>query len=525
MWQKLRAHQSQFTDSLTDLFENNPNRANKFSTQAGPMYFDYSKTHMTSDTFQLLINLAKEKNVESKRDAMFRGEVINNTEGRAVMHTALRAGDNAPDEVKDELNKMESFVKAIFSGEWAGFSGQKITDVVNLGIGGSDLGPRFVVESLKKFHTGNVTCHFVANVDASDLIETLKPLNPKTTIFLVASKSFTTQETLMNAMSARQWLMQAAHDKAATAKHFVAMTANIEKAVDFGIDAENCYAMWDFVGGRYSLWSTIGLPIALAIGMDGFKQLLKGAHEMDIHFCEAPLDQNIPVIQALIGVWYRNFWNAQSYAVLPYDHYLTLLPNYLQQLEMESNGKSVLKNGKPAPHQTCGVIWGGVGTNGQHAFFQLMHQGTTLIPSDFILMRESEHHLPEHHRALYANAVAQMQALMEGKDLNTAKTELKSAGKSPEEIEFLAPHKVIAGDKPSCAIVLDKLTPKTLGMLVALYEQKVFVQSCIWDINAFDQWGVELGKQLAKPIFESLENETELSLDASTNALMKKFVK
>ena len=415
---------------------------------------------------------------------------------------------------------MADLVESIHDGIWTGYSGARITDVVNIGIGGSDLGPRMVTQALKPYHTGHVTCHFVSNVDGSDISDTLTGLNPATTLFIVASKTFTTQETLMNATTARQWILDATGDQASVAKHFIAVSSHVERVKAFGIHTHHCLQMWDWVGGRYSLWSTIGLPIALAVGMPQFLELLAGANAMDQHFYEAPIKANAPALAGLIGAWYHNDHGTASHAILPYDQHLSLLPDYLQQADMESNGKSVHRDGTAVHGQTGPVIWGNVGTNGQHAFHQLLHQGTQVIPVDFILPLNAHHDLPEHHAALAANCLAQAQALMCGKPLAQARQELLESGYSEAEADTLAPHKVIAGNKPSTMIYCHQLTPTTLGALVAFYEHKIFTQGVLWQIHSFDQWGVELGKQLGKPILEAINHGTPIESDTATQKMI-----
>ncbi|RTZ60844.1 MAG: glucose-6-phosphate isomerase, partial [Gammaproteobacteria bacterium] len=462
------------------------------------------------------------------RDAMFSGERINNTENRPVLHVALRNRSNTPilvdgkdvmPAVNAVLAQMRAFSVALRSGEWRGYTGRAITDVVNIGIGGSDLGGHMVCAALAPFADGPAP-HFVSNVDDADIAQVLARLNPETTLFIIASKTFTTRETMVNAHTARDWLLAAAGDDGAVEKHFVAVSTNAEKVRAFGIDTDNMFAFWDWVGGRYSLWSAIGLPIALSVGMDRFEQLLEGAHEMDQHFRTAPLEQNLPVILGLIGIWYRNFLGYASHAILPYANDLRLLPMFLQQLDMESNGKRVNRDGVPVDYDTGPVIWGAQGTNGQHAFFQLLHQGTENISTDFIVAKTSAYDLGEHHRILLANCLAQTEALMRGQTEQEARAALKAEGKSDADIERLAPHKVFPGNKPSNTIVLDELSPKNLGALIALYEHKVFVQGAIWQINSFDQWGVELGKQLAGVIEQELGGKSTADHDSSTKALI-----
>jgi len=533
-WNKLKEHQAAIaSEHMRTWFSADPKRSERYKLQAAGLMLDYSKNRILDETLKLLLQLAHESQLPAKIQAMFNGEKINQTENRAVMHVALRNrsaqpvlvdGKEVMPLVNEQLNKMRDLVEAVHSGKWLGFSGKKITDVVNIGIGGSDLGPKMLTYALTPYHTGDVKCHFVSNVDGTNIAETLKPLNPETTLFIVASKSFTTQETLMNSLSAREWLVTFAKDSNATAKHFIAISSKLDKVKAFGIDPTNCFEMWDWVGGRYSLWSSIGLPIALSVGMEHFLDLLKGAHAMDQHFKTADFSGNMPVILGLLGIWYNNFFNSHSYAVLPYDDYLQYLPAYLQQADMESNGKSVTVDGQPVSYATGPVIWGGVGTNGQHAFHQLLHQGTSLIPVDFIIPLQSHNPLGEHHAALYANCLAQAQAFMQGKTWDEAFNELVQSGLTTEHAKRLAAHKVIPGNKPNNIIMVEKFTPETLGAIIALYEHKIFVQSVIWNINAYDQWGVELGKQLGEPILRSLLNENSSSqYDSSTYDLIERF--
>lgn len=524
-WQQLDKLAKKIRQStLEELFANHPTRVPDLTLEACGISLDYSKNRIDQACLNALSKLANDTKLSSHIEAMFTGEKINSTEGRAVLHTACRNmtgnevlvdGIDIMPAIHAQLNKMTEFVDQIHSGAWTGATGEKITDIVNLGIGGSDLGPHMVTQALQPYHIKGLNCHFVSNVDGADLALTLSKCRPESTLFIIASKSFTTQETLLNASSARTWLTDALGD--VTPKHFVAITSKVDLATEFGINAENCFEMWDFVGGRYSLWSTIGLPIALAVGMSNFRQLLSGAHEMDLHFRSAPLAQNMPVIMAMIGVWYRNILKFSTHAVLPYDQSLSLLPSYLQQLDMESNGKSVDIDGHTLKHQSGPVIWGGAGTNGQHAFHQLLHQGTSVIPADFILFKKPHHNLPEHHEVLMAHCLAQTQALMQGKSREQAFDELIAAGLDEERAKQLAPHKVIPGNKPSNLLLIEQLTPQSLGSLIALYEHKVFVQSIIWDINAFDQWGVELGKQLSGPLLSAITApNSDLTFDAST---------
>lgn len=466
---------------------------------------------------------------------MLSGEPINSTEGRSVLHTALRNRSNTPvlvdgkdvmPEVNRVLEQMERFSEQIRSGEWKGYSGKRITDVVNIGIGGSNLGPYMACEALGKYQSPDMRVHFVSNVDATHMVETLKPLDPETTLFIVASKTFTTQETITNAHAARTWCLESLKDEQAIARHFVAVSTNTDAVAAFGIDTDNMFVFWDWVGGRYSLWSAIGLPIAIAVGMDGFYQLLDGAHAMDEHFRRADLEQNMPVIMALLGVWYANFAGAATHAVLPYDQYLRLLPDYLQQADMESNGKRVTKEGQPVDYTTGPVLWGMAGTDGQHAFYQLIHQGTQMIPADFIVPAESHNEQGDQHEKLLANCLAQTEALMMGKTEQEARAELESSGLSNERVEELLPHKQFPGNSPTNTILIDKLTPERLGSLIALYEHKIFVQGVIWNVNSFDQWGVELGKQLAAAILPELQGEAAGSdHDCSTASLIEQCKK
>jgi glucose-6-phosphate isomerase len=515
---------------LRELFSLDPDRFRTFSLRQGPLLLDYSKNRITEETKGLLLDLARETGVPERMKAMFEGRRINVTEGRSVLHVALRNRSNRPvlvegqdvmPEVNAVLERMRAFTEKVRGKEWKGFSGRPITDVVNIGIGGSDLGPRMATRALKKYARDDLRLHFVSNIDGTHLAETLRELSPETTLFIVASKTFTTQETLANAEAARSWLLEAAGDQSAVAKHFVAVSTNTEKVTAFGIDPEHMFVFWDWVGGRYSLWSAIGLPIALAVGMDRFEDLLQGAHEMDEHFRTAPLEENLPVILGLLSVWYTNFFGAETQAVLPYDQYLEELPAYLQQGEMESNGKRATLEGDVVDYATGPVIWGTPGTNGQHAYFQLLHQGTRLIPCDFIGFAETLNPVDDHHRLLLANLFAQTEALMKGKSEEEARIELEAEGRSPEEVERLLPHKVFEGNRPSNTILLQRLDPESLGRLIALYEHKIFTQGAVWAINSFDQWGVELGKQLAKSILPELQSPGRVSShDASTNGLI-----
>ena len=530
-WQALEQHYAEMEPVLMrDLFQQDSARFDRMSLQACGILLDYSKNRISSKTLELLLQLAREVDLPGWIRRMFAGDRINNTEHRAVLHVALRNRSNRPvwfegEDVMPAINavlaQMERFCEAIWNGDWKGYTGRRITDVVNIGIGGSNLGPLMVAEALKHYQSLDLRVHFVSNVDGTHLAETIKPLNPATTLFIVASKTFTTQETLTNAHAARNWCLAALKDEAAVARHFVAVSTNADEVSAFGIDPENMFVFWDWVGGRYSLWSAIGLPIALAVGMDRFYELLEGAHEMDQHFREADPAQNMPVILALLGVWYHNFFGVKTHAILPYDQYLRILPSYLQQADMESNGKGVTRDGARVNYSTGPVVWGAAGTDGQHAFYQLIHQGTQLITSDFIAPIHSHNELGDQHQKLMANFFAQTEALMKGRTRKEARAELETGWLNAEEIVELLPHKVFPGNRPTNSILLDKLTPRRLGALIALYEHKIFVQGVIWQINSFDQWGVELGKQLAGVILEELRKEAEPDQhDASTAGLI-----
>ncbi|WP_431855553.1 glucose-6-phosphate isomerase [Azospirillum sp.] len=513
-WAALSAHRAAMAGvHMRDLFANDPGRFSRFSLEAAGLLFDHSKNRITDETVRLLLDLARQQDVEGWRDRMFAGEKINTTENRAVLHTALRNRSNRPvlvdgkdvmPEVNGVLARMGRFVEAVRNGAWAGYTGQPITDIVNIGIGGSDLGPVMVTEALTPYLHPNIGVHFVSNVDGTHIMETLEWLDPESTLFVIASKTFTTQETLTNAHTARRWFLETAEDEAHVARHFVAVSTNEAEVRKFGIDPENMFGFWDWVGGRYSLWSAIGLPIALGVGMEAFEELLDGAHAMDEHFRTAPLERNMPVLMAMLGVWYIDFWDARSHAVLPYDQYLHRFPAYLQQLDMESNGKSVDRRGNPVDCATGPVVFGEPGTNGQHAFYQLIHQGTELVPCDFLAPTVTHNPVGDHHRILLSNVFAQPEALMRGKTPDEVRDEMRKKGVPDAEIEDLLPHRVFAGNKPSNTILFKKLSPHTLGALVALYEHKVFVQGVVWGINSFDQWGVELGKQLASKILPEL---------------------
>ena len=517
---------------LTELFAADKNRFTKFSITFGDILFDYSKNRIDDSTKALLLQLARECRLEEAINAMFAGEAINETEGRAVLHTALRHQSDNPvlvdgkdvmPDVKGVLNKMRGFSERIISGDWKGHTGKSITDVINIGIGGSDLGPVMVTEALKPYKN-HLNIHFVSNVDGTHIAETLKKVDPATTLFLIASKTFTTQETMANAHTARQWLLDSGAAPEAVAKHFVALSTNAKAVADFGIDTQNMFEFWDWVGGRYSLWSAIGLSIVLSVGYENFEQLLQGADASDTQFRETPFEENIPVIMALLGVWYNNFFDAETQAILPYDQYLHRFAAYFQQGDMESNGKYVDREGDPVDYQTGPVIWGEPGTNGQHAFYQLIHQGTKLIPCDFIAPAQTHNPIGEHHTLLLSNFFAQTEALMNGKDEAAVVAELKASGKSDEEIARLKTFKVFEGNRPSNSFLIRKITPFTLGSLIALYEHKIFVQGIIWNIFSFDQWGVELGKQLAGKILPELRNDEPVSThDASTNGLINRY--
>ncbi len=535
-WQALADHQTEIAEThMRKLFADDPQRFTRFSLQVNDILFDYSKNLVTQKTMSLLFDLAKTANLEAKIAAMFRGEKYNITENRAVLHIALRNRSNRPtlvdgQDVMPEVNRVlahiRSFSEAVRSGSWLGYTGKRITDIVNIGIGGSDLGPKMVCEALKPYGQPGLHVHFVSNVDSTDLVETLKQVNPETVLFLVASKTFTTQETMTNAHSARAWFLASAKDERAIAHHFVAMSTNVQAVAQFGIDPANMFEFWDWVGGRYSLWSAIGLSIALFLGMGAFEELLSGAHEIDEHFRTAPFEHNIPVIMGLLGLWYNNFFNAQSHAILPYDQYLAHFASYFQQGDMESNGKSVTRQGEWVEYSTGPIIWGQPGTNGQHAFYQLIHQGTKLIPCDFLAAAHSHNPLGDHHAILLSNFLAQTEALMKGKTAEEARLELVAAGYKGAELERLVPSKVFSGNRPTNSFVYPQLTPRILGRLIALYEHKIFTQGAVWDINSFDQMGVELGKQLAKAILPELKTPAPITThDASTNGLINHLKK
>jgi len=534
-WKDLQAHYEKMSAvQMRDLFAADPARFEKFSTSFEDILLDFSKNIVTAETMELLEKVADAAKIKEEAARMFAGEKINLTEKRAVLHVALRNRSNTPiyvdgvdvmPEVNDVLGKMEGFVNRVRSGEWKGFTGKTITDIVNLGIGGSDLGPVMVTEALKPYCKRDLKVHFVSNVDGTHIAEVLKLVNAETTLFLIASKTFTTQETMTNAHSAKAWLLDNLKEPAAVANHFAALSTNGAAVSAFGIDTANMFGFWDWVGGRYSSWSAIGTSIALAIGWENFIEFLSGGHDMDKHFTTAPFKENLPMLLATLGVWYGNFFGAESHAILPYDQYMHRFPAYFQQGDMESNGKRVTRAGKPVAVSTGPIIWGEPGTNGQHAFYQLIHQGTKLIPCDFIAPVLTQNPIGEHHPILLSNFFAQTEALMKGKTLVEAKDELVKGGLSGEALEQLLPHKVFPGNKPTNSIMFDKLTPRCLGQLVAMYEHKIFVQGIIWDINSFDQYGVELGKQLAKKILPELDPKAGevTSHDSSTNGLMNHY--
>ncbi len=535
IWQSLNQHKKDIESiSLREMFKSDPNRFNQFHIQFNDLLLDYSKHRISKETISLLVKLAKEADVEGWRNRMFEGEKINSTEHRAVLHTALRNqnispiisdGEDVIPKVKNVLKKMRRFSEEVRSGQWKGFTGKAITSVINIGIGGSDLGPAMVCQALKAYGSKTITPYFVSNVDGADLSQALEKCNPETTLFIIASKTFTTQETMTNAFSARDWFLKAAKDNQHIKKHFVALSTNQHAVSQFGIDTENMFEFWDWVGGRYSLWSAIGLSIALYIGMDGFEDLLKGGFEMDEHFKTAPIEQNIPMMMGLLGIWYINFFNFPTHAILAYDQGLSKLAPYLQQADMESNGKFINRDGEHIDFHTGPVIWGEVGTNGQHAFYQLLHQGTEIVPADFIMPIESQYALGkdgnEHHKILLSNFIAQTQSLMLGKTYNEARAEIEKQGYEGEDIESFIPQKTFEGNRPTSSILFKKLTPKTLGQIIAMYEHKIFTQGIIWNINSFDQWGVEYGKQIAKQVLPKLSEKTPTdNFDSSTNGLI-----
>jgi glucose-6-phosphate isomerase len=534
IWKKLGKHYKAIASvHMRDLFAKEPLRFARFSLRLGDLLLDYSKNRITAETMELLHALAREAGVLAMRDKLFAGEPINLTEGRAVLHVALRnfsprpihvGGKDVMPEVRAALNHMAAFTESVHSGAWKGYTGKPIRSIVNLGIGGSDLGPVMVTEALRPYRRRELDLHFVSNVDGSHIAEVLRRVDAETTLFLVASKTFTTQETMANAHSAREWFLGHAQEEKRIAKHFVALSTNAKEVAKFGIATDNMFVFWDWVGGRYSLWSSIGLSIALAIGFDNFRALLEGAHEMDEHFRTTPIEGNLPVTLALLGVWYNNFFGAETHAILPYDQYLSRFPAYFQQGDMESNGKRVTRDGEVVDYQTGPIIWGEPGTNGQHAFYQLLHQGTKLVPSDFLAAIETHNPIGEHHTLLLANFLAQTEALMMGKTEAEARKDLEAAGLTGEALEALLPHKVFPGNRPTNSILYQKLDPRTLGKLVALYEHKIFVQGIIWNVNSYDQWGVELGKKLATAILPELRVSGDVaSHDASTRGLINEI--
>jgi len=533
-WKALQAHHQEIsTVHMREMFAADTDRFKKFSLQFKDILLDYSKNRVTEETIRLLFDLARQSGLDDAIASMFSGEKINNTEHRSVLHVALRNrsdrpimvdGEDVMPAVNDVLGRMRDFTEKVRSGEWLGCTGKRITDIVNIGIGGSDLGPVMVCEALKPFSQEGLNVHFVSNVDGTQIVETLKGLSRETTLFVIASKTFTTQETIANAKTARDWFLTRGGTKSAVAKHFVAVSTNAKAVENFGIDTDHMFEFWDWVGGRYSLWSAVGLSIALYIGMDNFERLLAGAHDMDEHFRTADFEENMPVILALLGVWYNNFFEADSHAILPYDQYMHRFPAYFQQGDMESNGKRVTRDGEVVDYSTGPIIWGEPGTNGQHAFYQLIHQGTKLIPTDFLAPVDTKNPIGQHHMLLLSNFFAQTEALMLGKDEEEVRKELMAEGLSGDELEFLIPHKIFPGNKPSNSILFQKLLPETLGALIAMYEHKIYVQSVIWKVNAFDQWGVELGKQLARKILPELMLDGDVtSHDGSTNGLINAY--
>ncbi len=533
-WKKLSEHFKQVKGvHMKELFSKDPERFAKFSNRFQDILVDWSKNRITDETMRLLFSLANEVNLADAIGKMFSGEKINETENRSVLHVALRNRANTPilsdgkdvmPEVNRVLDKMRDFTERLHSGAWTGYTGKKITDIVNIGIGGSDLGPVMATECLRPYAKDGMHVHFVSNVDGTHIAETLKKVHPETTLFMIASKSFTTQETMANAFTARKWFLKYAGDESYIARHFVAISTNASKVKSFGIDPENMFEFWDWVGGRYSLWSAIGLSISCYIGFDNFSDLLQGAHEMDTHFRTEPFERNIPVILALIGIWYTNFFHAETEVILPYDQYMHRFPAYFQQGNMESNGKSIDRSGRPVSYETGPIIWGEPGTNGQHAFYQLIHQGTRLIPADFIAPAISHNPIGEHHEILLSNFFAQTEALMAGKGKEEVLADLFEEGKNKEEIKRLWPYRAFEGNRPTNSILFKQLTPRTLGKLTAMYEHKIFTQGVIWNIFSFDQWGVELGKQLAKDILPELKHDlTVTSHDVSTNGLVNTY--
>jgi glucose-6-phosphate isomerase len=532
-WQKLQKHFNEMQNaSMSAMFNKDNTRTSQFHLQWNDFVVDYSKNIINKETMNLLLELANETQLKDAIAKYFDGDIINQTENRAVLHTALRAketsiikvdGENVIPEIFDVKSKIKNFTNEVLSGDRKGFTGKPFTDIVNIGIGGSDLGPVMVVEALQ-YYKNHLNVHFVSNVDGDHVNEVIKKLNPETTLFVIVSKTFTTQETLTNSETIREWFLKSAKQED-VAKHFVAVSTNIQKVTEFGINPENVFPMWDWVGGRFSLWSAVGLSISLAVGVDNFDELLAGANEMDEHFKTADFDENIPVVLALLSIWYNNFFGSESEALIPYTQYLQKLAPYLQQGTMESNGKSIGRDGKPVDYQTGTIIWGEPGTNAQHAFFQLIHQGTKLIPTDFIGFVKPLYGNEDHHNKLMSNFFAQTEALMNGKTKEKVQAEFDKQGLSEEKAKFLLPFKVFSGNKPTNTILIQKLTPKTLGSLVALYEHKIFVQGIIWNIFSYDQWGVELGKQLANSILDEIHSKTVNSHDSSTEFLLNHFLK
>lgn len=530
-WSEIEAHAAYWKEkkTLLDAFSEDKNRAARYSISAAGIELDYSKNHINDETIALLLKVCEEAKLSKAIKSLFRGDHVNNTEDRPALHTALRHNGAAETDehkaVAEALETMSQLVNKVHSGEWKGYSGKAITDVVNIGIGGSDLGPRMVAKALTPYHAPNIHVHFVANVDGAEIYDLQQNLNPETTLWLVASKSFSTLETLQNALNARNWMLESGCPEDALNKHFIAISSKVDKAIEFGIAEENVLPMWDWVGGRYSLWSAIGLPIALAVGMDNFNRLRNGAAEMDTHFEEAPLDKNIPALMALIIFWYSSAMGANNQAVLPYANHLQLLPAYLQQLEMESNGKCVTKDGKQIDFQTGSIVWGTEGTNGQHSFHQLLHQGSVLTPIDFIAPLSAQHPYQHQQKFLFANCVAQSQALMQGRDFEASLNELAAQGLTGDEAELIAKHKVHPGNNPSNTILLEELTPETLGALIAAYEHKVYVLGVLWNINSFDQWGVELGKLLGTQVAAAIDTtDVPQDWDSSTQNLVRRFL-
>ena len=535
-WKKLEEHFYEIRDqTLKDLFKKDSKRFSKFSIRFGDILLDYSKNKINKETILLLTGLAEELGLGDAISKLFKGDIINETEKRPVLHTALRNRSGSPVFVDDRdvmpdirmvLEKMKTFSEKIISGHWKGYSGKSIKDIVNIGIGGSDLGPVMVTEALKPYKVKNINTYFVSNIDGTQITETLKKLDSETVLFMISSKTFTTQETMTNARTAKEWFLENAKNEEYIKKHFIAISANRKEVEKFGIDPENMFVFWDWVGGRYSLWSAIGLSIACSVGFDNFSELLDGAFEMDNHFRHEPFDKNIPVILALLGIWYNNFFGCQTHAILPYDQYLHRFPAYLQQADMESNGKSTDRNGNEVRYQTGPVIWGEPGTNGQHAFYQLIHQGTKIIPCDFLAPAISHNPVGRHHNILLSNFFAQTEALMNGKNREEVIRELQEMNMDKEEIEKIFPFRIFKGDRPTNSVLFKKLTPRILGNLIAMYEHKIFVQGYIWNIFSFDQWGVELGKVLAKKILPELESSGIISShDSSTNGLINAFKK